>query len=72
MPKGDTYYIAYTYPECMDLHPTREEVLKIEHFFGTNLRDYMASKGVKVISTGLPNERTQFPSRFFYQPLELE
>ncbi len=56
----------------MDLHPTREEVLKIEHFFGTNLRDYMASKGVKVISTGLPNERTQFPSRFFYQPLELE
>ena len=72
VPKGETYYIAYTYPENIYLHPTREKVLKIEHFFGTNLRDYMASKGVKVISTGLPNERTQFPSRSFYQPLELE
>ena len=72
VPKGETYYIAYTYPERMDLHPTREEVLKMERVLGTGLREYMASKGVKVVSQGLPNEHTQFPSRFFYQPLELE
>ena len=72
VPKGETYYIAYTYPERMDLHPTREEVLKMERVLGTGLREYMASKGVKVVSQGLPNERTQFPARFFYQPLELE
>ena len=72
VPKGDTYYIAYTYPDRMYQFPTREEVLKIERFSGTMLREYMTSKGVKIISHGLPNERTQFPSRSFYQPLELE
>ena len=72
VPKGETYYIAYTYPDRLYQFPTREEVLKIERFSGTMLREYMASKGVKIISHGLPNERTQFPSRSFYQPLELE
>ena len=72
VPKGETYYIAYAYPDRLYQFPTREEVLKMEEVVGTTFREYMASKGIKVISHGLPNERTQFPPRFFYQPLELE
>ena len=77
LPQGDdalprAHYIAYAYPDRLYQFPTREEVLKMEEVVGTTFREYMASKGIKVISHGLPNERTQFPPRFFYQPLELE